>query len=238
MLRLRLVRLKSESVRGIYMIDGAPDRMPDRSLLLSSSAERDYRKIQSWVVVSDMFRSADASLAAVQARRGALAPGYSMHNFGRAIDLDVDATMRNLPGVSRKIDLDVLMEQSGWFCHRTDHLRGKSREHPSDESWHYNHLGVGSRISPSSLKTTAGLADALLRADLGEDALRPDNFECQLILRKLRMYGGAIDGMLGPVSRQAISAFQRAWHLPVTGKIDDRVRRTMAYVGCDVELVG
>lgn len=234
MLRLKLRKMDPKHVIGSYTIRGEADRMPDRALFMHPDAARDYEKIESWVVVSDMFRSPEASLAAVQAKRGAQPPGYSMHNYGKAIDLDVGRTMRNLPGVSKKIDLDVLMEQAGFFCHRTDHLTGKSREHPSDESWHYNHLGVGARVV-QSFKTTAGYAEALVKSEYGEQ-LAPDNFECQAMLKKLRMYGGEIDGALGPLSRQAIAAFQRTWGLMDSGRIDDRTRRTLAYVACEIVL--
>lgn len=235
MLTLVLAKMDAASVIGIYTIDGVKNRMPERALYLHPSAASHFLTISPWAVVSDMFRTPESSLDAIQRGRGALPPGFSLHNYGIAIDLDVDDSRKNLAKVVgrsvTKADLDDAMESVGYFCHRRDHLEGKSKEHPNDESWHYNHLGIGTEIEPR-FKTTAGYAEALIQSMYGAE-LKPGEFECQVLLKKLRLYSGKIDGDIGPISKSAIRVFKRGWGLGDNSKLDDRTRRTLAYVACE-----
>lgn len=229
-MRLVLSSIPADTV-GIYTINGAPNRMPSRALFLAPEAAASFRaKLYPFVVISDALRSADSSLNAVKRGRGAQPPGYSAHNYGLAVDLSTTATMRR-GGIRTKAVLDDLMESHGWFCHRRDHLL----EH---ESWHYNFLGVGYKVSPKQ-RTTSPDVEALILQRYGAD-LAPSDTECQVMLKALRMYSGAIDGDIGPLSREAISIFQRAWASPklhTTGKLDDRTRRTLAFVTAEREVV-
>jgi hypothetical protein len=227
MLRLRLTPLAADLVVGIYRCDGEDARMPARTRFLHPDAARAYASIASWAVVSDMLRSPESSLEAVRRGRGAAAPGYSAHNFGFAIDLDLPASCRNL-GVERgkgpKAELDAEMESIGWFCHRRDHKL-------ESEAWHYNYLGVGTVIAPR-FRSSAGFVESRIQALYG-DLLEPDDSDCQAALGRLRMYHGAIDGDVGPLTREATRVFQRAWELRDTGVLDARTRRTMALVACE-----
>ena len=58
--------------------------------------------------------------------------------------------------------------------------------------------------------------------------------QIQACLRRLRMYSGALDGELGPLSCQAVLVFQRAWGLPATGKANAITQRTLAFVSADL----
>lgn len=229
-MRLLLSTVPADTV-GIYTINGVPNRMPARSLFLAPEAAASFRtKLHQFVVISDALRSAESSLNAVKRGRGAQPPGYSAHNYGLAIDLSTTATRRR-GSIKSKAVLDEIMEAHGWFCHRRDHLL----EH---ESWHYNFLGVGYKVSPKQ-RTTSPDVEALMLQRYGAD-LAPNDTECQVMLKELRMYSGAIDGDIGPLSREAISAFQRAWASPklhTTGKLDDRTRRTLAFVTAEREVV-
>lgn len=213
---------------GIYTIGGSANRMPERALYLHPDAARAFAPLyRAGFRFSDLFRSPESSLEAVKRGRGALPPGYSAHNYGLAFDLDVTHGMKLL-GVKRKADLDAYMAAAGWFCHRRD---GK-REH---EEWHYNYLGVGTVIS-GKVRTTAGYVEAAIVKLYGSELVTDDR-TMQGQLKKLGLYGGALDGLLGPLSRQAINAFQRAWRLK-EGKADDRTRRTLALVSATRSVIG
>lgn len=228
---LNLRQIAAAQVRGVYVIGGVRDRLPLRARYLHPTAADSFLgPVHEVAVVSDMFRSPESSLAAVRSGRGARPPGFSGHNYGLSIDIDVRATMRAL-AVRSKADLDRWMERVGWYCHRRDHrmtpLKG--------ECHHFNFLGIGAAISPK-VRSTSGYLEARIVALYGE-SLRLGAEEAQAALRDLRMYGGDVDGLWGPLSREACRVFQRAWGLPVSGKLDAATQRTLAYVGCERSLV-
>jgi hypothetical protein len=221
MLTLSLASLSAQAVRGIY--GPARNQLPARMRFLHPDAAASYVRLADFLVVSDMFRSPESSLQAVREKRGAQPPAFSAHNYGLAIDLDIQATLTNLE-TTIKAQLDANMEASGWFCHR--------RDHRSDhEAWHYNFLGVGAEI-PGNLRSTASLIEARI-VELGGKDLAPDDSESQEMLKKLHLYSGEIDGKIGPLSAEAIRVFQRAWGLVETGALEPRTRRTLAYVSCE-----
>lgn len=207
---------------GIYAVAGLGFKsLPPRMRYLHPDAARAFAAISGWAVVSDMFRSPESSLRAVREGRGARPPGYSAHNYGLAIDVDIKASMRGL-GVATKAALDAAMEAHGWLCHRRDHI-------VASEAWHYNYLGVGAKVAGA---LTSDEIEARIVALYGA-ALTPDDRECQRLLAKLRFYSGEIDGDVGPLTREAARAFERAWGLNVDGVLDAKTRRTLAYVAAD-----
>jgi hypothetical protein len=226
MLTLKLEALPADRVKGIYKIGGVEGRMPARALFLHPAAAPSFLEMTDRLVCSDIFRTAEASLAAVKANRGAQPPGYSAHNFGLAIDLDVKATMKNIP-LANKEQLDFFMEVKGWFCHRRDHTM-------DSESWHYTFLGVGADVSPR-VKTIVNYTEARILEVYGK-SFSPDDAECQRLLQKLRIYSGEVDGKIGPQSKAAIGVFQRGWGL-TEGPLDAKTRRTLALVAADRAIV-
>src|SRR5690349_9147621 len=131
--------------------------MPDRMRMLETGpcADNFARELAPFVVVSDMFRTAEASLAARAKKAGVQPPSFSHHNYGRAIDLDVGDSIARLRAAEQTFDpgdgdpvtvrdkrgLDLWLAARGWFCFRGDHKTGKSKAHPADESWHFDFLG-------------------------------------------------------------------------------------------------
>ena len=107
--------VKVDHVRGIYGPN--KDSMPARMRWLRPDAAASFAQIADVVTVSDMFRSPDSSLQAVREGRGAAAPGRSSHNYGRAIDVDIDHTMRDLKFTTKRA-LDDFMAGHGWHCCR------------------------------------------------------------------------------------------------------------------------
>jgi hypothetical protein len=222
---LKLVRLEADEVLGIY--GEGKDEMPLRALYLQPVAAASFRSHLSAVVqVSDMLRSAEASLSARSRGRGAQRPGYSGHNFGFCIDLAVRNTMKRL-GVKSKRELDSWMASKGWVCHRRDH----KRDH---EEWHYNYFGRNQSkwVFDKDRKTSSGL-ERMLTHKYGRWWHRMSNEDAQRGLTRLGMYDGDVDGALGPISKESIRAFQRAWLIKESGSLSVMTRRTLAYVTSD-----
>ena len=215
LLRLDLVAIPSDKVRGIYGTGN--DRLPKRMRWLHPDAAASFVKLG--VVVSDMFRSAESSLWAIRNRKGACRPGYSGHNYGQSIDLAIRRSLRAL-SLDSKRGLDEHMQGYGWYCHRRDHRQGF-------ESWHYN-FGVSSYIRDSDKRTSSAL-ERLLRDRFGA-AWKMSAEHIQGALAELGLYRGAIDGDLGPISKEATRAFQRCWGLAVDGIPGKRTQRTLSYV--------
>jgi hypothetical protein len=228
---LNLVRLPEVfRRRGIY--GPAKDQLPERAMFLHPEAAASLARIEEMhpagLVLSDVYRSAEASLAAVRAGRGAQAPGFSAHNYGLAVDLDVGRVLqRGLVAVDYQGLLDF-MASHGWHCHRRDGRRGH-------EDWHFNFLGAGAaahlaRTSPSILRrgTWSRAAESRI-VELYGAQLALSGVEVQAALKALGFYRGALDGALGPLSREAVAAFQRAWGVKEDGA-GPRTQRTLAYV--------
>lgn len=217
-MRLELVALPHARVRGIY---GATKMsMPERMRYLHPSAAASYlADLADHVRVSDMYRSAESSLLARKTRAGSQRPAYSGHNFGLSIDVDVTWTMRNL-GLKTKAELDAWMAAADWHCFRKDGRR-------KIEEWHYN-FGIGHQLRAGERTNQHSLERRILELYGARFALTPR--QVQQRLAELKLYGGAIDGDHGPLTKQAVKAFQRTWLLGVDGKAGPMTMRTMAYV--------
>jgi hypothetical protein len=227
-----LSALSSARVKGSYTIHGLANRMPDKALFLEPQAARSFdADLADSIQVSDMFRTPESSLLAVETGRGALAPAFSGHNFGKSIDIEVDLAKKTL-GIPSKRALDEWMEARGWFCFWRDH-----RENGS-EIWHYNYFGVGYQIDPTVHSTTAYLEAEIRKLyEPAFQAMLADANAQQSALAKLGLYGGEIDGVIGPQSKRALACFRKAWDLPVDGEIDYRTARTLAYVARETRVV-
>lgn len=209
--------------RGVYDIDrdGTKAEMPTRALWLAPDAAASFdRHLADWLIVSDMFRSPDSSLAAVRSGRGAAAPGRSSHNYGRAIDIDVEAAMQ-ATGLS-KAALDQRLASRGWYCWRDDHAMPSWR--PINEAWHY--FWAPSGVGYVKGSAVQWWADEMTKAY----PVSASEHDAQISLKMLGLYSGGIDGKFGPLSRRALEAFQRSWGRKATGWLDADTARTLAYV--------
>lgn len=234
MSRLKVKLVQLDNVLGIY--GSTKDVMPTRMARLHPDAAAAFHAAETAlgqrIRVSDMFRTAEQSLQAMQQKTGVQPPGFSLHNYGIAIDVAVDAMLPAFKG--SKAELDEFMKGFGWWCHRRDSKRGM-------EEWHYNYLGptgqqqIQEADKPKPRTSTSAAADARIQALYGEGlALTPT--EVQECLAHLKLYGGEIDGKIGPRSKEALMVFQRAWRLESTGLMDEKTERTLAYVSADIEV--
>lgn len=219
----------------------AGDYFPASAAFLEPAAADAFMALQKTlgqrVRCSDILRSPESSLLAMQQKAGVQAPGYSMHNFGLAIDISVARMLTDTK--MTKAELDEVFEKHGWYCHRKDHA-------PTGfESWHYNYFGDDpARWLAFSEKSqvTQYAAEAKMVAMFGadfsytRDAVR-DFKAIQASLKQLKLYSGEIDGDWGPRSKQACLAFERTWKLPADGIPDARMLRTLAAVTAETEIV-
>lgn len=233
LLHLDVVPMDPKRVRGTYNTKAnGPNSMRPDMLFLHPAAAASYADIAAWFVCSDMFRSPESSLDAVESGRGALLPGYSRHGFGLAVDADIDASLVRL-GVHLKLgrdatkaEMDREMERAGFYCHRRDHLRKK-------EAYHFNWLGKGTEIAPQ-FRTTYGYGEAQL---VRMYDLTPEDDACQAMLRELHrrdpktyLDPGPVDNDPGPRTGAAVKVFQLKWHLRANGVLDHRTGRTLSLV--------
>lgn len=211
--------------RGIY--GAARDKFPERAALLYPAARESFLRLEAatgGLVYSDMWRSAESSLAAMASKRGVQPPGFSAHNYGLAVDVAVDETLKRA-----KEDyawLLQVMRDEGWYCHRRDNEQGM-------ESWHFNWLGPDAdkllaKVSPTNRRTWSQAAEENICLRYPELTQRMDAVEIQADLAKLSLYRGELDGQLGPRSQQAAEAFARAWRIPSHGPDFERTLRFVA----------
>jgi hypothetical protein len=235
---MRLVFEKvSPSVKGIYG-DGVLFRS---SRYLHPEAAESFEKLEDetgGLVYTGMRRTAEASLAASRAKQGVQPPGYSGHNYGLSVDVAIEdftvpggterrqGTLTSL-GLSYP-ELLAVMEKHGWYCHRRDRQRGF-------EEWHFNFLEMskGANHYLAAAGRSWALAIESLIQDLYGASFDLRDLEMQEALQKLGLYGGGLDGIIGPRSKEAIWAFQRAWKL-TKGPADGATQRTLAFVAAEI----
>lgn len=195
--------------------------LPERMRWLDTQANIAWEELRRFVVVSDMYRSAESSLWAIQNRKGAQPPGWSGHGYGRCVDINILQTMKNV-GAKSKRALDSFMLERGWYCHLTDGTM-------AIESWHYNYLGVKSDFVRPGDKATSVSLERFLRATYSQ-FFTLINPELQAALAKLGLYGGSIDGILGPQSKQAITKFRETWKITEPNIFGPKTQRCLSFV--------
>lgn len=196
--------------QGIYGKTGNvfPKRMSYLHPLAAKSWEALDADTRDCVILTDMFRTLEASLnrrypSKRKINRKAQRPGYSAHNFGLAIDVDVKQTMENLR-VS-KTALDALMKRYGWHCHRIDGKIGS-------ECWHYNYLGSHFDLEPGARNT----ADAI------------ESRICFTYCRWFNIWSP--QPLMQRLGYSDIRHFQSAWHLKIDGIAGPVTKRTLGCV--------
>lgn len=218
-------------VRSIY--DGPMPRQWARLYPTVATAFQRMEAQLGGLIYTGMFRTAEASFAARKKKTGVQQPAYSGHNYGFSVDIAVDATLEDkrwkYPRLLRRLS------ELGWYCHRRDGRRGM-------EDWHFNYFGpmVGNhmeRIDTNKAGTWASAVEHMIIYYYGSE-LELGAVQIQAALKKLKMYGGEIDGVLGPLSKEGWHAFQRAWELDKQPFTDSITQRVLAYVAAQIEETG
>ena len=225
---IHLVRLPPDTL-GIY--GRKKTILPRRMLLMGVGPALDsFWHLYPRIRFSDIYRSGESSLRARKTKRGVQAPAYSGHNFGLSVDVDVVRTLKmNRWTYGELLDF---MVHNGWYCYRRDGKRGK-------EDWHFNYFGVDSRkflknINPKKRKTWKNGAEQAIQS-IYRDDFDLDLKEAQAALAALRMYHGDIDGDPGPLTREAVGVFARAWGVAASVK-SARFQRTLAFVSATIHV--
>lgn len=182
----------------------------------------------------DMWRDPAASLLARRTNPNGQLPGYSTHNFGLAVDLDMKTILKE--GKLRYLeDIIKLMKKRGWYCHRRDGEAGHF------DSGHFNFLGVGSAENYLSKCTfdpkTWQIPAELCIWDRHSKDFQLSAVEVQQNLSKIGFYAGPATGERDGYTREAILAFQRAWDLPQSGSADLAFCRVLAFVTAEREVL-
>ena len=96
MSRLSLDLVSVPNVLGIY--GASKDVFPARMARLHPDAAAAFSVAEAGlgvkIRVSDMFRTAEQSLQARAQKAGVMPAGYSLHNFGIAIDISTDDVLK------------------------------------------------------------------------------------------------------------------------------------------------
>jgi hypothetical protein len=205
-----------------------------RAKLLLPEAARALNTLQQdagGLIYKDMWRCATSSLMAKRVHKGAHLPGYSSHNFGLAVSIDVEEILNE-----KKItyeDLLYLMKKRGWYCHRRD----GAKDQPG--SGHFNFLGddPDKYLSRATLDPMSWDRPAELRIYelYGTDfSLSPP--QVQSLLKALGFFHGEVNGHIDLYSREAIMAFQRAWDLVPDGVPNITLQRVLTFVSADIQV--
>jgi len=233
-MKLYLKELSTEEVIGIYGTN--KDKLPERMRFLHPDAAQSYLRmsLEKKIKCSDMLRTYQGSLNAY-IKKGAHRPGYSGHNFGFSIDIDVRWVIEN-NSFKDKTYLDRWMSGQGWYCHNPI---GETR---SRESWHYNYFGEESAAylihRTSDKRTWSRPVEQKIKDVYSYSWENLTTKDVQEKLTGLSMYSGDIDDNLGPLTTEGIKSFQRAWRLTADGIAGSVFNRTLACITSERIVIG
>lgn len=234
MMKLYLTEFEADAVYGIYGAD--KDKLAARMRFLHPDAAKAFRKMDAdmRVCCSDMLRTPEGSLANRRRKGRGLRPGWSGHNYGFSIDINVSWMLKNHD--MNKVELDAWMASFGWHCHN---IPGETRSY---EAWHYNYFGPEAEHylsfrTGSKSRTWSKPVSQKIEEYYGHWWGRADETTVQMALNSLGLYNGDFDGDAGPLTKTAVESFQKAWDLPVDGVAGPMTKRTLMLVSADRVLV-
>lgn len=217
------------AARGIYPAPHGTE-LPERMRYLHPQAADSLTGFElehpGMLWISDCYRSAEASREAWMAHRaGVQRPGWSAHNFGLALDLDIVRILNRSPDL-HYADLLAIMARYGWYCHRRDEQRGA-------EDWHFNHLGSSADhcllLAGRHPESWSRPVEERIQDLYGSQFLL-SIVDCQAALARLGYDCGPADGIPGPRTRAAVERFRQDWSMVPGTHLDWRVQRLLAYL--------
>lgn len=184
------------------------------------------------LVYLDIWRDPVASLLARRTRKSTQLPGYSGHNYGLSVDLDLKTILDE-----KKVyyeDIIYMLKKRGWYCHRRDGDPSRS------EAEHFVFLG----LNPKKYLDKATLEPGSWQRPT-EDRIydlygEHFNLNLEQIQDKLELLGffiGPTTTTIDAYLREAILAFQRAWDLIEDGTPSMQFQRVLAFVAAEIELL-
>lgn len=182
------------------------------------------------LIYKDLYRDPTSSLLVRRLHRKSQLPGYSAHNYGLAVDLDVNAILEEKK--IRYEDLLYIMKKRGWICHRRDGSQDQAG------SGHFTYLGEEAdhhlRVCTMDPTTWQYPAEQIIWERYNKN-FKLDTRDVQALLSKMSMYSGTFTGQNDAYTREAILAFQRAWDLTPSGSPDLTLCRVLSYVTAERE---
>jgi D-alanyl-D-alanine carboxypeptidase len=206
-------------IPSIYFVHGNRVNLPERMAKCTPDMKRATLKIKDELAarginlfLSDMFRSHDLQLQAhnENAQKGIFSPlpGGSMHEAGRAFDLDLDALLKN----------HVLSLADFWEIAADNGLSPiiGAPDPSKSEAWHFDCRGSHGRVRQyyrdgkggNNMKPYEAMAaSAILAIDVKVDRFHNQNAaKIQSSLIRLGHELGPLDGSIGNKTRNALAA--------------------------------
>lgn len=182
--------------------------------------------------LSDMFRSHDMQLQAhiENAKKGVFSPkpGGSMHEAGRAFDLDLEALLKD--NVLSLADFWKIAKENGFFP-IVDEPNPKKKE-----SWHFDCRGSHGKVRQYYLDGNANnmkayeamAASAILAIGVQVDRFQNQNAaRIQSGLIRLGHVIGPLDGVIGTKTRDALAAagITATAEAEIVAALDDKLKQ-------------
>lgn len=185
------------------------------------------------LIYTDMWRDGiDTLLAKTGKINKCHSVGYSPHNFGISVNLDIPTILDQKK--IRYEDIIWLMKRRGWYCFRRDGSQDQVG------SGHFDFLGDGadaylstSTQNPATWSTAAEMKIWSLYHQYFSMEIK----EVQEKLSKLGFFNGPFTGQLDTYTREAVIAFQRAWDIIQTGFPDITLCRALAFVSAEISIL-
>ncbi len=204
------------------------NKIPSRMMYLRNDAWIKLKEacVDLRLFFSDIYRSPASSAEAYARKIGVSKPGYSGHNYGVAIDLDVQTTLKENATTYQHLCEYLIFH--GWTPYQgtiSPFSRGK-------EDWHFNFIGSFAKAFGGSSQVENWIQSNI--------KFETSLVDIQRMLFYLKFYQGEIDGSGGPLTSEAIKKFKRAWlpakilSLGESDKLDDLTIRTINIVSCRV----
>jgi len=227
---MKLLLSELPSLKGIY--DG---KLPARLSYLHPEAAKallGLEKETGGLTYTSMLRSANQSLVARRTKpKLALPPGYSGHNYGLSVDLDLKTNQAEFK--ASYSDIIDMMVKHGWYCHRRDGKGGA-------ESWHFNYFGEEAdrylKLS-NQWGSTWKLPVEGKMVILYREAWQMTDQQVQGALAKMGFYKELVDGQWGEHSREALYSFRRAYFLSGGTKPNPIDKRTLSFATATKKVV-
>lgn len=196
-------------------------RVPQRALLMRPEAAEALLAFDDacgGAVYTDIYRSPPEVLAAHRAKGGTQPVGYSFHEFGGPVDVEVGETLKKLSWSYD--DLCLAMAEHGFYCHRRD------KNPTASESWHFNFLGQDAEqllaLCTDDHQTWARPAEAMIQKWYGD---------------QLRLDAASISAALQAAGCTSVHEFQEKWDLVADGVAGPITQRVLACVTAEIQIV-
>jgi hypothetical protein len=183
------------------------------------------------LVYADLWQDGISVLCARRRDPDNPRPGYSSHQFGFGIDIDLRATLEKTRYVYQ--DLVKLLQDHYWYCYRRD----GEPDLPGSEHFDY----FGEHATKYLLKATHDPIKWPRAAEERIHELHGESFglsvtQVQQGLAKLSLFSMPVTGDVDNYTREALFAFQRAWRLAESGAPDISTCRVLSVLTADLEI--